>query len=375
MEELGFSGEAEEHLPWTLCATRSVLEASVNDVLTRRRLAQLTGVTLGAYLLEWITAEPQLEDWKPRATAASLEPGVATALERRLDRLWRLDARSGDPSLRGRSEAVLSTGIELLRSERYDRSTGRRLYLVCSSSAALAAWCCYDVGNLVDADRLFDAALRASHAAEDPSFGAFVASIMAIRHYMAGAAHDAVKLAAAARTRVDGESTPHLVAALYLIEARSYAAAGDGGKASKCVDRAQASLQQGPSAKEPWQFLVSQGEFYGQAGSALLQLGDYRASAEYFNRATRSYAASEVRSRSLHEIRRATALAFAGNVDEAYSATFATRVGWQGVRSQRFGDELRGLEAQLRVLPRTTESDEVLNAMRASGSPSTPDCH
>ncbi|MFD3945270.1 type 2 lanthipeptide synthetase LanM [Streptomyces sp. NPDC058579] len=106
--------------------------------------------------------------------------------------------------LAARTEYQQVTG--LLADGGYDGATGARLLLLGARAATVCGWLSSTLGEEARAERYDLAAIRAATAAGSRRHVATYMSQLAIRHLIAGAAHDALQLAHAARAVVQRPS-------------------------------------------------------------------------------------------------------------------------------------------------------------------------
>jgi transcriptional regulator with XRE-family HTH domain len=369
LEALGLrNDEANAGTAWTVESTQAALEAAVYiaDGLNRRALLERTGGALRSYLFTWLASGPQLERWVA-SDDERLPPSVIAQLEDKADQLRYLDAEFGGAAYRNKARELLAVCLRLTKQGRFDRNLGRRLFAVTADVATLAGWFEFDAGAPLAADPFFDAALRASHAAEDHLLGSYVASFMAIRHYAAGESDDAIALAQGAQVRLDPTRFPHVMTMLKLSEARSHAAGGHGRETYGAIDSALEHFGRGPSPEEPeWLYWMSEGELLGQAGSSALELGDLDKAGSFFADAAHHYGSHSNRSESLHAVRRSIALARAGMIDEACAVITDTLGTSAPVQSRRFSSHLHEFESEVAPIADAPVVREALDSVRAA---------
>ncbi|MEV0196300.1 hypothetical protein [Nonomuraea sp. NPDC050691] len=216
----------------------------------------------------------------------------------------------------------------------------------------------FDDGFHAQAERFFDAALRASATAGDPLTGAYVLSFRAIQHYTAGDPRDAVALVEAAKVQAKSKATPRFRAMLAARAARSYSKDGDRRACARALNEARDLLAAGPHDEDPpYLYWVDLGEVEMIAGSSALQLGDPWEAIRRFEAAIEAnYAGDDQypRTHAIYLTRAADAHLALRDLDQAVAAAqHAVRClgGVDSARSTATLEELRGKLAEYRHVP------------------------
>ncbi|MFI6324808.1 hypothetical protein ACIBG8_45295 [Nonomuraea sp. NPDC050556] len=251
----------------------------------RRQFLVMTSAALGASVADWQDAVDAMT--APVSTGRrQITGGMVDHLEQRLDHLRHLDDAVGSSQLRELAVAEFGFIVGLVKEARFDEATGRRLYSAAAEAARCCAWVHFDDGFHAQAERYFDASLRASATAGDPLTGAYALSFRAIQQYTAGDPRDAVALLEAARVQTKGRATPRFRAMLAARAARSHSKAGDRRACARALDEARDFLEAGVHDDDPaYLYWVDLGEVEMIAGSSALELGDPREAIRRFEAA------------------------------------------------------------------------------------------
>ncbi|NRQ33949.1 transcriptional regulator [Nonomuraea sp. NN258] len=314
----------------------------------RRKFLIMSSAALGVSIAGWQDAVAAMTS--PVSTGRrQITPHMMDHLEVRLDHLRHLDDALGSAQLRGLAMAEFGFIVGLVQEARFDEHTGRRLYSAAAEAARCCAWVHFDDGYHAQAERYFDASLRASATAGDPLVGAYALSFRAIQHYTAGDPRDAVALVEAARAQTKRKATPRFRAMLAARAARSYSKAGDRRACARALDDARDLLDAGPHDDDPsYLYWVDRGEVEMIAGSSALELGDHREALRGFDAAIdANYAGDEQypRTHAIYLARAADAHLALGDFDQAVTvAEHAVRClgGVDSARSTATMDDLRG---------------------------------
>jgi tetratricopeptide (TPR) repeat protein len=312
----------------------------------------MTSATLGASVAGWQDAVEAMT--RPTSTGRrQVAPAMVDHLELRLDHLRHLDDALGSSQLRDLSTAEFKFIVGLLKEARFDETTGRRLYAAAAEAARCCAWVHFDDGFHAQAERYFDASLRASATAGDALTGAYALSFRAIQHYTAGDARDAVALIDAAQAQTKNKATPRFRAMLAARAARSHSKTGDRQACTRALHQARDLLGKGTHPSDPtYLYWVDLGEIEMIAGSSALDLGDPREAVARFKAAIdANYAGDEQypRTHAIYLARAADAHLALSDLDQAVAvAEHAVRC-LGGVDSARSTATLAGLREKLAV--------------------------
>ncbi|MFI6296639.1 hypothetical protein ACIBEJ_33975 [Nonomuraea sp. NPDC050790] len=339
-------------------ATVEVLtDLAVGGPVDRREFLIMSSAALGTSIAGWQEALASFTS--PSSTGRrQITATMVDHLEVRLDRLRHLDDTLGSAKLRELSMAEFAFITGLIKEARFDEETGRRLYASAGEAARCCAWVHFDDGFHAQAERFFDAALRASATAGDPLTGAYALSFRAIQHYTAGDPRDAVALIEAAQIQTKNKATPRFQAMLAARAARSHSKTGDRRACARALDQARDLLAAGPHDDDPpYLYWVDIGEVEMIAGSSALQLGDPRQAILRFDAAiAANYAGDDQypRTHAIYLARTADAHLALRDMDQAVAAAeHAVRClgGVDSARSTATLDELRTKLAQYRSVP------------------------
>jgi tetratricopeptide (TPR) repeat protein len=323
----------------------------------RRKFLIMTSAALGVSLAGWQEAIAAMTG--PVSTGRrQITPVMMDHLEVRLDHLRHLDDTLGSAQLRDLASAEFAFVVGLVKDARFDEPTGRRLYTAAAEAARCCAWVHFDDGYHAQAERYFDASLRASATAGDPLVGAYALSFRAIQHYTAGDPRDAVALVEAARTQVKSKATPRFQAMLATRAARSYSKAGDRRSCARALNEARTLLDAGPHDDDPdYLYWVDLGEVEMIAGSSALELGDHQEALRRFDAAIEArYAGDDQypRTHAIYLTRAADAHLALHELDHAVEAAeHAVRClgGVDSARSTATMNDLRSKLAEYRHVP------------------------
>ncbi|MFC4016275.1 tetratricopeptide repeat protein [Nonomuraea purpurea] len=325
-------------------------DLAVGGPVDRREFLIMTSATLGASITGWQDALASLTS--PSSTGRrQITASMVDHLEVRLDRLRHLDDALGSAQLRELGMAEFAFIVGLVKEARFDEPTGRRLYAAAAEAARCCAWVHFDDGYHAQAERFFDAALRASATAGDPLIGAYALSFRAIQHYTAGDPRDAVALVEAAQVQTKNKATARFRAMLATRAARSHSKAGDRRACARALHQARDLLSAGPHDDDPpYLYWVDLGEIEMIAGSSALQLGDPREAIRRFDAAIdANYAGDDQypRTHAIYLARAADAHLALRDLDQAVAvAEHAVRC-LGGVDSARSSATLEGLRDNL----------------------------
>ncbi|MFE0023889.1 tetratricopeptide repeat protein [Amycolatopsis sp. NPDC059021] len=289
----------------------------VSSGVHRRNFLALTGSALTAVALQAIVADT------PRLNAA-LEGGrriderIVTDLERLAELRRSMDDQLGGGALYESVTADLRLITQLLANTSYPEALGRRMYGVAAELARLAGYACHDNGHEGAAQRFWLVALRAAHQAQDKPLGANVMTFMGVQALEICGANEAVTLFASAQHAGGTEIGATQRAAIASLAACAHAKAADSSSAGRSIDEAFTWLDQSQPTDDPsWIYWADMAELSGNAGSALLRLGENTRALPHLQAATDSLRPSSSRDRVLWMSTLASAHLRAGNADQA----------------------------------------------------------
>lgn len=301
--------------------------------LDRRGVIRLTGGSLTAALLTWLTADPaaagQITD------ARRLGETAVAHIETRVDQLRRLDDADGGGTILVQVTETLSLVAALLKDRSYSDPHGARLHAAAADLARQRAAAFLDVHG-VCADQTFETALRAAHAANDIGLAANILGFWTVSAYNNGRYTDAETMASSALGAVRGRSATRVEAMLTSRRGRARAHLRD----PRCwqdFDRAEALLTRADNHDdEPsWAYWFDRGEILGARASSHLNLGQAAQAEAAFAQADAAFSDERVRTHALYLARQAGAQLDQRNVDQACAtATHALDI-TLGISSQR----------------------------------------
>ncbi|GAA2096430.1 hypothetical protein [Actinomadura alba] len=241
-------------------------------MLTRRRFAVITGTALTAH------AWRLLDEPSPALGAATRDSGhvsdaVMSLVEDTVARAQQLDDQQGGGSALGWVVDQFRAVSRMLRHDRYDAQTGRRLCATLAQFAQTAGFMAHDTGRDGEAQRWYLIGLRAAHTADDHGLAASILSLMSNQAASRRETNDALQLASAAEQAA--AQAPAVVQAL--IAARSglaYASAGDlsGFRRSRDHCLTKLAMAKQPADVPRWAGYASPTELDAIAGRGLVML-------------------------------------------------------------------------------------------------------
>ncbi|MGW2654379.1 helix-turn-helix domain-containing protein [Streptomyces sp. NPDC001478] len=272
----------------------------------------------------------------------------------RLELLRRMDDELGSKEVRDQAHGELSLTVTLLKAGRYRGSAANRLLRLAGEAARQVAWCTFDQGHRPgDAQRYFDASLRASAEAGDTTGGAYTISFAAVQLYSTGQADRAVALLETARSQLGRHGTPRMEAMLAARTARALSKTGAGAKAAagRQLHLAHAMLDKDPQGDEPeFLYWVTPSEVEMIAGSSALDLGDPAEALRHFEAGMRAHPSGDEefpRSHAIYLARAAEAHLALADLDAAVATAWQAAACLGSVDSARSSSQLKGLRAKL----------------------------
>ena len=271
---------------------------------TRRDIVLISGATLTAALLGWLTADPEAAG--QITTGSCIGEAAVSRLEERARVLRALDDQDGGGSVLIEASSTLTLVGSLLRTRTYSSAHGARLYGTAADLARQRAAALLDVRG-VCADGVFETALHAAHAAGDTALGANILGFWAVSAYNTGKLNDAQSLADTAVASVRGRATPKVEAMLASRRGRARAHLGD----ARCwadFDRADDLLAGSAGHDDPdWVDWVDEAELMGARASSHRDMNQPGRAADAFARADALGDPAHVRTRALYLARQADA--------------------------------------------------------------------
>lgn len=329
--------------PGAVQALNELLECENMD---RRNFIFITGTTLTASLLAWLTADPVAAG---QITGSRRVGEAAVAhVEDRVRQLRIADDADGGGQVVTEASASLQLVTGLLKDRSYTDAHGARLHAAAADLARITAWATFDVHDLC-ADTVFNGALRAANAASDPALGAHVLAFWSIAASNTGRPGDAETMLCAALAAVRGRVTPRVEAMLYSRRARARAHLGDArcwhdlGAASDRLDAAS------PGNDDPeWVYWFNRAELLGAQASTHLDCGQPTQAEQAFARAAALFPRDRVRTQALFLTRQADAQVRQNDLDRACATAGQALDLTVEISSHRSIGPLRDLSAKMR---------------------------
>jgi tetratricopeptide (TPR) repeat protein len=232
----------------------------------------------------------------------------------------------------------------------YPASVSESLHVRLAELAELAGWVAYDACQHGAAQRYFEAALRASRAAGDKVFGAYVLSMWGFAETDIGRPADALTILRSASLGVRGLATPKVHAVLGTWEAR--AAARGGPQERRQFERALAGasrqFERGPHADDPdWTYWMIQPELTAEAGRSFALVGDWRNAVAYLEQGLAGLGDQYSRDRVLYLSYLAEAYLIGGQPDSARHHAELAAALLPDLHSPRVAEHLETVEHRL----------------------------
>ncbi|MEV5605531.1 transcriptional regulator [Streptomyces sp. NPDC052299] len=333
--------------PWTVLGATEALadlaKGAAMDV-TRRELVLITGSTLTASLLAWLTADPAAAG--QLTTGQRIGEGAVAKVEAMARRLRQADDADGGGTVLADASSGLLLVERLIRTRTYSDQHRSRLYAAASDLARQRAAALFDLRGEC-ADGTYDTALRTSQVAGDSALGANVLSFWSMSAYNTGRLHDAVAMANTALASVRGRTTPRVEAQLTTRRGRARAHLGD----PRCwadFDRAEELLDRAAGHEDPaWVYWFDQAEIMGARASSHRDLGQHDRAEAVFVQANAQFSTTTVRTHALYLSRQADAQLEQGKVDQACATASAALDLTETISSHRTRGPLRDFAQRL----------------------------
>ncbi|MFB8090587.1 regulator [Streptomyces sp. NPDC055992] len=231
----------------------------------------------------------------------------------------------------------------------YGEATGRRLFGAAADLTRLAGWTSYDIAAHGLAQRYFVQALRLAQAAGDRAYGSYVLITMSRQAVYLTHGREAVQLARVAQQGI-GSAAPHTVMALlHAVEARGHAVLGDAKACTASLARAERALEAArPGDEVPhWARHFDEAQLADEFGHCHRDLQQYRAAAQYAERALQLRAPAYARSRLFCRVVLASARLGLGELDQACRLGAEAAQQAAEMRSARATEYVRDFERRL----------------------------
>ncbi|TDC24470.1 transcriptional regulator [Streptomyces sp. 8K308] len=284
--------------------------------VTRRELVLISGGTLTASLLAWLTADPAVAGQV--TTGRRIGEATVARIEERVQTLWRIDDADGGGAILPETASALALVNGLLRTRSYSDEHRARLYAAAADLGRQRAAATFDIHGEC-ADGMFDSALRSAKIAGDDALGANVLAFWATAARNTNRPQDAEAMASAGLAAVRGRTTARVEAMLTARRGRARASLGD----NRCwadLDRAEEVLAEADNRIEDdpaWAYWYDRGEALAGAASSHREMGRLERAAALFETAIALFPSDRVRDRTLFLTRQADVQFQQGEVEHA----------------------------------------------------------
>lgn len=330
---------------WTPQAARDVLAGVTESALMDRRdFLVLTGAGVAGLAHAWngATLEPLA------ATGGGwVTPEAVDRLERRIEELWHLDDLIGGGACLDAGVSDLRLTNRLMRQGRYEQTVGVRLFSLAAALARFCGFAAFDSGMDAAAQRFWHAGLRVAAAAGDVDQGVYILSNLALQAIYAGDGATAVQMLDVAKRRVDPAART-VLAMLECWAVRAHAVAGEHHQAAAALNRADDLWEQRHMEDDPgWVYWMPQPSLTAEAGTALLEAGDFAAAERSLLAGMDTLDAESARERNLYLVRLAEVRLHTGRLDEAVVTARSAIDAAEGIDSVRVRRTMDRLMAQM----------------------------
>ncbi|MFC1405692.1 MULTISPECIES: tol-pal system YbgF family protein [Streptacidiphilus] len=298
-------------------AIQALHELTGSDVeINRRDFTRITGTTLTASLLAWLTADPAAAGQLTRGQR--IGEASVTHIERLVRDLRQADDNDGGGRLIEEASSSRRLVLNILKNRSYSDAHGKRLHAAAADLARMHAWATFDLNDQCD-DKAFNAALHAAHASSDPALGAHVLAFWSIAAHNCGRPADAEAMVAAALAAARRTSTARVEAMLLSRRARARAHQRD----STCWNDLGRSAEllaasEGTSGDDPeWVYWFDHSELLGATASTHLDMEQPARAEQVFAEAAALFPADRTRTQALFLVRQANAQLRQNDVERA----------------------------------------------------------
>jgi hypothetical protein len=297
-------------LPWTGPGSLQACKVVMEGGFMQRRTMFLTvlGSGMSESALEWLIAHPAGD--VSRRAGHPLPMEVVDCLDAMTGSLRRMDDQLGGAHTFELVRTQLHAAIDMIEMRRYTDKVGRRLHGTVGEMLRLAGWLAFDAGRHAQAQRLWNAALRAAHAAGDHALGANILGFQSCLAKDLGEIRVAVTLAETARAGYKNQS-PQVSAILNLRVAEAYANAQDADRTKNAIEAAFNTLNTTPdsSGNPPWSYWLTPSHADAQAGYCYMRLGDWSRARVHLMRSSKQHHQESAREGALRDVLLATTYA------------------------------------------------------------------
>ena len=255
--------------PFGTGGIRAALREAVMDRIDRRAFLVFTGTALAATASQWVGTEPHR--FAGALDGDALDAPMLDWLEQRTAELRSL-SNSSAPLAAEMVALLLRAVVTTIDQARYTDRQGRRLHFTAASLAECLGWHRFDQARHAGAQQQWQAALHASHRADDRDLGAVCLSNLAYQASWMGYPGEAVQILQHAHRRTRSATARSL---LDLRQARSLAVLGDRSGVIRTLGRADVELDRArPELAHESVAWMSPADLLADAGRCWLDLGD-----------------------------------------------------------------------------------------------------
>jgi transcriptional regulator with XRE-family HTH domain len=249
---------------WTPASSASLVEMLEDE-------AQPSPATVRRLAHEWLLAPPpQIGELQH---GRHIGERLIGRVERRVQRLRRMDDFLGGADLHALVEHELRATMQLLNEAAYGEALGRRLLIVAGELCQLAGWVTDDAGRHHAARRYYTLGIRAAHAAGNAPLAANLISTLSYQLATVGSPHDATLLAHTAYAGARASASATTLALLQERIAWAHARAGDLRQCERALGEAERVFaRRDPADDPPWVYWLSQDELEIMAGRCYTEL-------------------------------------------------------------------------------------------------------
>ena len=315
---------------------------------------------------EWLVTEaPQVYELK---AGRHISTDLVDQIEQRVHQIRLIDDHVGGLDTYAMARAELEATAALVRDAAYSEDVGRRLLSVISELCQIAGWITSDAGRHGEAQRLYLAGARASHAAGDASGAASNLSSLAYQLANVGNPHEAVLLARSAYKGAAHEASATTRALLLERVAWAHARAGDPDPAGRALDQVDDAFDSRSAGEDPpWVYWLNRDEIGVMQGRVWTQLQRPLRAVPTLEQAIAGYGDDTPREASLYLTWLAEALVQANEVERAAEVALRALALSRLAHSTRTASRVAELRALLTPFAGLPAVDAFLEACRADG--------
>jgi len=375
VDELGLpSPRVSNQIDWSADTLTTLADLGRDNVdIERRALLRAAGYSVAALA---VPSQPWWDAMAGRGAQRSsgrpagrrIGAGDLDAIRETVQMFTRIDQRRGGGHARAAVEQYLTSDVAAtLRASHSSDGIRRGLFSTAGELAYLCGWMAFDNAEHAIAQKYFTVAVQLAAEADDPPLAGHILRAMAHQAVDLGHPRPAVRLAEASLAGDrSGLATPRERALLEVVQARAYAAAGQGPAAAKALLRAEDNLSAATDGdEEPGRvFFFGEASLAHETACTLRDLGDLTRATEQFHRSVRTRkAATFTRTHAVTLGYLGAIQARQGAIDEA-CATWSTSLdmmdGVQSARTRQTVTDMRAALSTLRTrgIPAAAELDQ-----------------